>query len=477
MRYLDFTPVPADKVGHFSQMFSQAIQPAVVDSSQALIEVAELSFYEEFNLYRLADLRLPAGNDFFLLASETQAFLLDDRGAVIREINSSAPLILNKETVGRYTRFYFDICKATLGVFTIVEEPGDVIWLPEATEADRQQLAEKITPLFFKEKDDDFFCLHGTILFQDALWGVDIRVAAREVEIALPFVEERVQLEPGMIDLSNREPVLADLPVLCQPLPRELEECLTEDESEEEEAPLFCAYDEMPPFADLKFKEMKGHLSRNTFYTIPDTILPPDFAVDRAIIHLASLPFYDTFCLFAFVNRELPPPNIWFMLYPVSYVERFLPMNCTNEPIYTANEIAPIRLTPENLPVYVKFFFFLVRGRHGTFVIVEKPEEVRWLQHAGDEEKAKVNARLEPVTYEGLNDEGLYILTATVIFRDALFKTEIQIAPESMEVVDLDTPVTETFSPGQVRLANEELLFEDLNVKIAPSPGMAGEEE
>ena len=102
----------------------------------------------------------------------------------------------------------------------------------------------------------------------------------------------------------------------------------------------------------------------------------------------------------------------------------------------------------------------------GRFIIVESPEEVVWLPNAKAKEKAKVAARLMPLTYNGIDSEGLHTLTGTVIFRNALFRTDIKIAPSEMNAPDHELGIKEHFTIGQIKLTNEELLFEDLNVPV-----------
>ena len=115
-----------------------------------------------------------------------------------------------------------------------------------------------------------------------------------------------------------------------------------------------------------------------------------------------------------------------------------------------------------------------MRGQLGRFIIVEKPEEVVWLANANDKEKAEVASRLMPVTYKGIGRDNLYTLTATVVFKNALFKTDIKIAPYEMDVFDAELGQPEHFTIGQMKLTNEDLLLEELNVPIDPPPGEFG---
>ena len=192
---------------------------------------------------------------------------------------------------------------------------------------------------------------------------------------------------------------------------------------------------------------------------------------ERTTVEVAALPFYDEVKLYALTDTTRPAPNVRYVLHKAGETTV---MNWTNEPIYSVNESAPIKLDRKTIIPYAKFFFHYVRGQLGRFIIVEKPEEVTWLASATDKEKADVNSRLMDVSYKGIGRDNLYTLTASVIFKNALFKTDIKVAPYEMDVFDPETNAPEHFTIGQMKLTNEELLLEELNVPVDPPPGEFG---
>jgi hypothetical protein len=163
-------------------------------------------------------------------------------------------------------------------------------------------------------------------------------------------------------------------------------------------------------------------------------------------IKTAPLPWYDEHKFYVLQDHE----QTRYMLHRTGDTEI---MNWTNEVIYRVNDKAPIKLDRKNVIQYAKFFFHYVRGQLGRFIIVEKPDDVAWLDNANAEEVQKVNDRLMPVTYKGIGRDNRYLLTASVIFKNALFKTNIRVAPD-----------------GLMELTDEDLLIEDLNVPIDPPP-------
>ncbi|MFY9286872.1 MAG: hypothetical protein WAO98_00050 [Alphaproteobacteria bacterium] len=222
---------------------------------------------------------------------------------------------------------------------------------------------------------------------------------------------------------------------------------------------------------DLNFKNLDAAATQELLLDIANDISPVNLPADKTVVQVADLPFYDEFKLYTLSDTTLPAPNTRYILHKKGDTTL---MNWTNEPIYSVNERAPIKLDRKIAVSYAKFFFHFVRGQLGRFIIVEKPEEVTWLPNANDKEKAEVAERLMPVTYKGIGRDNLMTLTATVIFKNALFKTDIKVAPYEMDVFDPDAGAPEHFTIGQMKLTNEELLLEDRNVPVDPPPGEFG---
>lgn len=222
---------------------------------------------------------------------------------------------------------------------------------------------------------------------------------------------------------------------------------------------------------DLQFKALDPDAARAFLTTIAQAIEPVRLPMDKTLVQVVELPFYEAHRFYALTDMTLPAPNVRYVLHKPDDTTL---MDWTNEPIYAVNERAPIKLDRKTLAPYARFFFHYVRGQLGRFIIVEKPEDVEWLPNATAEEKAKLAPQLMPVTYKGIGRDNLFTLTATVIFKNALFRTDIRVAPYEMDVYDPDLGAPEHFTIGQMKLTNEELLVEDLNVPIAPPPGEFG---
>ena len=85
----------------------------------------------------------------------------------------------------------------------------------------------------------------------------------------------------------------------------------------------------------------------------------------------------------------------------------------------------------------------------------------------GIAEMAEKNIAIGPVRYRGLDPTGqLHAVRCHMQFKNALFETDIYVAPYESDVFDKELGAPEHFTLGQTKLANEELLLKDLDVRI-----------
>lgn len=199
-------------------------------------------------------------------------------------------------------------------------------------------------------------------------------------------------------------------------------------------------------------------------------------ALMRMSPRVAKLPFYRSIELLGLVEHDLPAPNERFFLVDDVDATR---LNWTNEPIYSVNERDGMIFTPTTLIAYTKFFFHMVRGQLGRFLIVETPEELLWNSEEsrakGIAEIVEKNIAIGSVIYKGPHASGdLHVLECYMQFKNALFKAEIYVAPYETDVMNEETGSEEHFTMGQMKIANEELLLEDMDVRVDPPPGEFG---
>lgn len=179
----------------------------------------------------------------------------------------------------------------------------------------------------------------------------------------------------------------------------------------------------------------------------------------------AGLPFYPEWRLIAIVDAGADEDR--FYLYNPDLPGETVRLCGTNEPIYELNDRHGIVLTAANVPLYIKFFFHFVRGLLGSFHIVETPDDLDWAVDADEAAKAEVADLLMPLTMRGLQPDGLFRATGSVVFKNALFKTDVVVASRPLsDVVYSPDGESGDFTLGQAALTNEDLLVEDLPVNL-----------
>ena len=122
-------------------------------------------------------------------------------------------------------------------------------------------------------------------------------------------------------------------------------------------------------------------------------------------------------------------------------------LDWTNEPIYILNQQAPIQLNADNIAEYVHFFFTYVRGKHGRFIVTENVDDINWKEDPPPQARKAITKMLLPVTLKE-EKNGNFYLEVTMMFRDSLFKADVEVQPN-----------------GLVSLSNEKLLVEDMPVR------------
>ena len=87
-----------------------------------------------------------------------------------------------------------------------------------------------------------------------------------------------------------------------------------------------------------------------------------------------------------------------------------------------------------------------MKGRHGRFLLVENVDDISWKEEPPPSARSAIGKMLSPIEILG-QEGGIYHLTAKMIFKDSLFKSDIYIDAH-----------------GTVTLKDEELLIEDMHV-------------
>jgi hypothetical protein len=126
-----------------------------------------------------------------------------------------------------------------------------------------------------------------------------------------------------------------------------------------------------------------------------------------------------------------------------------------NEWLYSLMETSAAAKTPENFIAYAHFFFAVIVGQLGFFLIVDDVAQIPWLPAANEDDKAKVQALLTPLRYLGVGIDGRQELRGTIVFKNALFLASI--------LIDRN---------WQTEFAKEQLLIEELPISHSRAEGL-----
>lgn len=165
----------------------------------------------------------------------------------------------------------------------------------------------------------------------------------------------------------------------------------------------------------------------------------------RAVVMIHSLSFYDGWSLAEFSDHDQSPPIT--RVAVCNDKGDIQALNWSNAPIYKLNKEIPLTLNDNTLLDYVRFFFTFVRGKHGRFLIVDTVDDIDWREEPAPAGRKALAKMIEPLSLKRREDAGTSVFTASIIFKDSLFLSEI--------VVKTD---------GQIEMQNEELLVEDIPV-------------
>lgn len=198
------------------------------------------------------------------------------------------------------------------------------------------------------------------------------------------------------------------------------------------------------------FKDAHTPLTKEQTQSLLDRINPltgesASLNAQDASVLVHSLPFYPGYNL---ASITAAPEQKLFAIYNEKTPDEppvFL--DWTNAPIYALNARVPLKLDKKTVAGYVRFFFTYVRGQHGRFLIAENTDDIKWREEPPPAACKAVAKMLEPLSVKDTMPDGTFVLDATMIFRDSLFRSRIHVKPD-----------------GLTSLSGEELLIGDMPV-------------
>lgn len=175
-----------------------AFDGVAFNAANTIIMSRTLDFYPGYKFYDMADHSNNPPARRFVLMKKDQVTILDFTNSPIYDINKSAPIYLNEDTVHEYVRFFFNFVRGRHGRFLIVESVDDIAWTEEPPPAAKKSIAKLIMPVSMITKDvvDGNFHLHAQMIFRDSLFSADI-----------------IAQKDGLVQLTNEQLMIEDMPV------------------------------------------------------------------------------------------------------------------------------------------------------------------------------------------------------------------------------------------------------------------------
>jgi hypothetical protein len=147
---LEFNDLSLTETKNLLDEIAPDIAPVKLTAARTAVRVANLSFYDEFRLYALSDLSLPAPNTRYMLYKPGDVSLMNWTNEPIYEVNERAPIRLDRTTAISYAKFFFHYVRGQLGRFIIVEKPDEVVWLAGTGPAEKAEVAARLMPVIYK---------------------------------------------------------------------------------------------------------------------------------------------------------------------------------------------------------------------------------------------------------------------------------------------------------------------------------------
>ncbi|HEY1095671.1 MAG TPA: hypothetical protein VGF14_00350 [Alphaproteobacteria bacterium] len=146
-------------------------------------------------------------------------------------------------------------------------------------------------------------------------------------------------------------------------------------------------------------------------------------------VRTQSVPFYAEHEFIELTDATKTPALVRRAIYKPG---EFYILNWTNQPIYMANEKAPIIINEDNAVVYVNFFFHFVKGRHGRFVLIDSPQEINWSSPPPEKGMQALQNMIKPLAVTDVEDDGTINLLSFMVFKDSLFRAKVQVKRDGM---------------------------------------------
>ncbi len=168
-----------DRLAELERFAADPVSAASDGWDQERVRTLSIDFYPDGALYEV-ELWLDGERAIFTyLRSGEHAIAIDGTPSQIHALNAEAPLRL--ETIRQavsYLQFFIGALQGDDSRFQIVEEPEDLLWLPEATDSDRNAVVGRLRLLDINRDDSGEWQGSGTVAYGPGVYDANFRVDA-----------------------------------------------------------------------------------------------------------------------------------------------------------------------------------------------------------------------------------------------------------------------------------------------------------
>ncbi len=201
------------------------------------------------------------------------------------------------------------------------------------------------------------------------------------------------------------------------------------------------------------FQEIKNTEASKLLKQLNSMVDGSSYELENVKILSRELPFYKNCCLVEVTDHETLQNRKISFIYNKDEENIFI-LDGKNEVIYKLNKTLPFALTEKTAPIYVKFFLSYVRGRYGSFKLIQSVNDFEWHEEPTPNVKKSLGKMIEPLEIVKIGIDPAYEFSSTVIFKDSLFHTMIDVSKDGMmsftnqELLVQDIPVTDNNFDG-----------------------------
>ena len=172
------------------------------------------------------------------------------------------------------------------------------------------------------------------------------------------------------------------------------------------------------------------------------------FSRDATEVACRELPFYSIYKLYRLINYATMPT--FSMMYLSNGIE-FISIDGTANPIYAANEKAPIRLNSDNVIAYLDFFFSNVQGSEGDIFLIKDIDKMPFLNTLNANQLNRLKTNFRPLSVTAEKAQGPFRTSGTLYYGGGLLAATIV-----------------TQADGRLAFENQQLLLTGIHFPYSP---------